>query len=154
VIPNSVTYIDSGFYKCANLTSVTIGSEVETFDLLAFAGCNHIQSLIIADGATKIDSKTIDTIGCRDTLTEVTIPDSVTRIGINAFYKCANLSQITIPKTVTRIENLAFVGCEGLNTIHYTGTTEEWEKMYFGMDWNRGVPATEVVCANGTVSLK
>jgi len=39
----------------------------------------------------------------RTSVTSVTIPDSVTTIGTNAFYNCTNLTSVTIPDSVTNI---------------------------------------------------
>ena len=41
-------------------------------------------------------------------LTSVTIPNSVTSIGSNAFYGCTSLTSVTIPNSVTSIGESAF----------------------------------------------
>eukprot|EP01051_Picozoa_sp_SAG22_P010281 SAG22_NODE_914_length_6519_cov_1.701713_2_plen_73_part_00 len=46
----------------------------------------------------------------------VTIPDSVTEIGYNAFYRCSSLASVTIPDEVTKIGYEAFRGCLALPT--------------------------------------
>ncbi len=50
-------------------------------------------------------------------LTSVTIPNSVTSIGNSAFSNCFGLTSITIPNSVTSIGNYAFYGCTGLTSI-------------------------------------
>ncbi|MBO4715189.1 MAG: leucine-rich repeat protein, partial [Verrucomicrobia bacterium] len=50
-------------------------------------------------------------------LTEITIPDTVTSIGCRAFENCTGLTEITIPDTVTSIEWGAFSGCRSLTAI-------------------------------------
>ena len=47
----------------------------------------------------------------------VTIPNSVTSIGVEAFAGCSNLSSITIPNSVTSIGEGAFSGCSILSSI-------------------------------------
>ena len=51
------------------------------------------------------------------TLTSVTIGNSVTSIGNNAFEHCKGLTSITIPNSVTSIGDDAFYGCSGLEGI-------------------------------------
>ena len=55
-------------------------------------------------------------MGC-SSLTEVTIPSSVTSIGVYAFYSCSSLTKITIPSSVTSIGVGVFDGCSSLVSI-------------------------------------
>ena len=50
-------------------------------------------------------------------LTSITIPNSVTSIGVHAFYNCTNLTSIILPNSVSSIGDEAFNGCTGLTTI-------------------------------------
>lgn len=52
-------------------------------------------------------------------LTSVTIPDSVTSIGKEAFYRCKNLSSATIGDGVTTIGEKAFYQCSNLSTVTF-----------------------------------
>ena len=51
-----------------------------------------------------------------NSLTSVTIPDSVTTIGGMAFY-CNSLTSVTIPDSVTTIRGYAFYSCNSLTSI-------------------------------------
>ena len=53
---------------------------------------------------------------CAD-LTSISLPNSVTEIGRQAFSGCTGLSSITIPNLVTKIDYRAFSGCTGLTSI-------------------------------------
>lgn len=55
-------------------------------------------------------------INC-DTLTSVTIPESVISIGNGAFTDCNNITTIIIPNSVTFIDDFAFLSCTSLATI-------------------------------------
>ena len=41
----------------------------------------------------------------------------VTEIGDHAFYYCDSLTSVTIPNSVTEIEDCAFEGCRGLTSV-------------------------------------
>ena len=51
-------------------------------------------------------------------VTKATIPDSVTKISMEAFADCTSLIAVTIPDSVTEIDSNAFTGCTSLETIH------------------------------------
>ena len=127
-IPNGVTVIPfSAFSWCSSLTSVTIGNSVTSIGRVAFTGCTG--------------------------LTSITISNSVKSIGDSAFKGCTGLTSITIPDSVTYIDDSAFKGCSGLTSITFKGTIEEWNTVSKGTNWKAGIPATQVICKDGTVSI-
>ena len=130
VIPmdGSVTSIgQNAFYNCTGLTSVVIPNSVTSIDSSAFSGCTG--------------------------LTSVTIPDSVTSIGAWAFQRCTGLKSVTIGNGVTSIGDFAFEDCTGLTSITFNGTKAQWNAILKGTDWKKNIPATEVVCTDGRVSI-
>lgn len=56
--------------------------------------------------------------GC--SITSITIPNSVTTIGEEAFSGCSNLSNITIPNSVNIIGDGTFSGCRNITTVTIT----------------------------------
>ena len=56
-------------------------------------------------------------------LTSVAIPDSVTEIGVQAFYKCSSLTSITIGDSVTTIGDSAFRYCSSLTSVYCKALT-------------------------------
>lgn len=50
-------------------------------------------------------------------LEKINLPESITTIGVIAFYECPALTSITIPESVTEICDYAFAGCDALTSI-------------------------------------
>jgi hypothetical protein len=70
-------------------------------------------SVVIPHGVTSIPDNAFD--GCTE-LTTVTIPDSVTSIGVRAF-AYTSLTSVTIPANVTIIEDVTFYYCTSLTSV-------------------------------------
>jgi len=131
-IPNSVTSIGYGaFYGCTGLTSITIPNSVTSIGDEAFYRCvvtkenfnnqSNIppSGLIVCDVRTESgfcikDNALVKYLGKERT---ITIPNSVTSIGDEAFYRCSKLTSITIPNSVTNIGDDAFADCSGLTSV-------------------------------------
>ena len=73
-----------------------------------------IESYIIPDSVTKIGDYAF--FRC-SSLSDIVIPDSVTDIGKCAFESCSSLSSVVIPDSVTDIGDYAFAGCSSLSNI-------------------------------------
>lgn len=73
--------------------------------------------------------------GCIDnTAVSIIISDEydglpVSSINAEVFQNCKSLSEITIPASVTRIAKNAFRNCIKLKTINYLGKEEQWNKI-------------------------
>ena len=102
ILPNSVTSIEpEAFFNCSNLSSIKIESGNSYYD-----SRNDCNAIIEKSTNTLI-------VGCKNTI----IPNSVTSIGENAFYKCSGLTSINIPNSVKSIDSRAFAVCSGLTSI-------------------------------------
>lgn len=179
VIPS--TYSGSPVTKIANnafhghttMKSISIPSTVKTIGSSAFSYCSSLQSIIIPQSVTSIGDNSFYncdslrsvafqnrniTIGASafddcDNLQDVTLPLDLKVIQPLTFQNCHSLTTITIPNRVTSIHYQSFLNCTSLKTIIFSGTTSEWRSIKFGPSWRDGVPATEVICSNGTISL-
>jgi len=149
ILPESVTRIgDEAFYYCINLAGVTIGKNVTDIGAWAFSDCDNLTAINVSANNTTYSSDNgilynknkTTLILCPSGKTTVTMPDSVTRIGDNAFNfsskltnvtiginvesigenafnNCTNITNIIIPESVKSIEDQAFVNCTGLTSI-------------------------------------
>ena len=87
---------------------------VERIGDMAFSECDSLTSITIPNSVTTIGSGAFK--HC-ESLTSITIPDSLTSIGEETFLDCESLTSITIPDGVTSIGEWAFAGCESLTSI-------------------------------------
>ena len=122
-------YIVSGIGTCTD-TDIVIpekynGYPVTTIGVQAFYGAN-ITSVTIPDSVTSIGD---DAFSYCTSLTSITIPDSVTSIGICAFRGCTGLTQVIVGSNVTEIDDVAFHNCTALRSVYYMGSAENWKNV-------------------------
>lgn len=70
------------------------------------------------------------------TFTSISIPNSVTYIGEEAFACCYGLTTITIPQSVTTIENSAFYECRNLTSVTIPNNVKSIGKCAFAYCYN------------------
>ena len=109
---DSTSAITSGEITLTDLVSVEIGDCVTEIGNGAFDGANSLTSMTISNSVTTIGESAL--VGCG--FSNITIPNSVTSIGNGAFMYCTSLTSITIPDSVTSINNDVFSSC-GLISI-------------------------------------
>ena len=117
--PGTFSSYDS-FSGCANVTSITIGNNVETIPAYAFRGCTGEGTLVIPDSVTSIGAYAF--YGC-DGFTSISFGSGVTTIGSYAFAYCTGVYSVTIPANVTSIEAYAFSNCTDLTTVYFARST-------------------------------
>lgn len=93
--------------------AIHICRDVTSIGSYAFSDTN-LSEVKIPDSVTKIGNDAF--CGCTN-LASITIPDSVTEIGSGAFSGCTSLASVTIPDSVTDIGRAAFAGCPKLVDI-------------------------------------
>ena len=116
---NITTIGNSAFYDCRGLKNVTIPQSVTSIGDSAFGECSSLETLSLGENIKTIgDSAFYHCINLgKDDLTSVTIPQSVTSIGKDAFRFCNNMKSLTINGAIESMGARAFAGCISLKTL-------------------------------------
>ena len=170
-IPSSVTSIgEQAFAGCSNLATISTHYFIEYIGYRAFADTlwfqNQPDGMIywhqhaysykgrISDAFT-LNTGTYSIVGGafynQQRLTNITIPDSVERIGSYAFHQCTGLTNVTIGSGVKTIEPYAFWYCRKLTSIEYNGTKAQWKAIQKGLSWNLSTGNYTIHCTDGDI---
>ncbi|MBQ4058347.1 MAG: leucine-rich repeat protein [Lachnospiraceae bacterium] len=114
------------FAGCTSLEELEIPNTVETviryYDGMTinklvspFEGCSNLQKVILQEGMKNVPSCLFK--WCTTGLEEVVLPNSIIKIGENAFNSCRDLKTIDLPDGLAEIEEAAFIACSSLESI-------------------------------------
>ena len=113
-------------------SNVTIPSELDGHTVTAIGNWSFYSSAVkivtIPDTVTSIGE---NAFAICFNLESITIPDSVTSIGKNAFESCAFIKKIIMPKDVTSIKYGTFLACLNLNSVTLSNSITSIEKSAF-----------------------
>lgn len=137
----------NSFGTCKSLETIELPASLNSFDYRAFTGCTALAEINVRQGNEVYSSErgvvfsadkktliicppgfagekytipdTVEKIGNNafsgnQGLTEVIIPESVNNIGLSAFRECQGLQRVTIPDSVTYLGANAFYNCPAL----------------------------------------
>lgn len=142
-IGKNITEINSAF-NCRHLTNVYYKGSLESWCKITFGDDEFSNPLCYAHNFYIRDELVQDII-IPNTISEIkdnafygwnginiTIPDSIIKIGKRAFYNCTNITNITIPQSVTEIGAGAFGGCFRLVEVYNKSSLPVWKNEYCG----------------------
>ena len=125
IVEGVVSIGDYAFMHCSALTSVTVPTSLKSVGSRAFDYCYNIKSVNIKDltawlninfsvfGGNIPGTKYLN----GQPITEVTIPESVTKINTYSLAGLNLLTSVTIPDWVTDIGYYAFLSCKLLSSV-------------------------------------
>ncbi len=119
----------NAFSECTALKSVTFGDNLTSISYGVFSGCTGIKDVYLSNIKAWCET---EFVGYNSNpmfyaenvylggalLTDLVVPDGVTRIGLYAFYDCDTLKSVKLPNSVTYIGNYAFAYCRSLESIN------------------------------------
>lgn len=122
VIPDSVRSIAKyAFLSCTKLSSITIGNGVtSTTGTNVFGGCTNLKSVYISNlaafcgisfynhnySAPFVYYANLYLNNVK--VTDLIVPDGITRISNNAFRNCTSITSVVLPDSITSIESYGF----------------------------------------------
>ena len=154
-LPSSLTTIgDRAFANCRTIKTLEIPSGLTKMGECVFSWCSGLSSIEVSGGNTVFesngsnaiiekDNKTL-IIGCSNTtipsgvevigaesfcnlnIKDIIIPNTVKRIGNNAFSSCRFLAEIILPEGVEAVGSNAFYNCEKLVSITFPNSLKSF----------------------------
>ena len=135
-IPGGVQNISPGAFKNSGLTEVILKEGVMSLSNNSFDGClllkkvtfpttmktiggfsnTGIKEIAFAEGATPEAISDYAFLNC-DSLSTITLPNSIKSLGTGAFYDCDTLKTVKLPTGITKIAKQAFYHCSFLQSI-------------------------------------
>lgn len=131
VLPNTISALGTGCFLSAYITTLTIPPLITVLSRSAFSyiqpGYNDETgeeipiNIILPQNLIKIGSSCFE--GAQ--IKQITIPDTVTEIGENAFYYCDRLASITLPSNLQKISDRMLNSCVSLTSITIPASVTE-----------------------------
>ena len=144
VIPEKLTYKgrtykvteigDYAFSDCSRITSVTIPASVWHIGINAFGGCCGLKEVHISNLSAWCELSFWDALDDSgespfnyaeelylngELVTDLVVPEDVTKIGAHAFEGYEKLKSVVLPKGIDAIFKSAFRGCSNLKSINF-----------------------------------
>lgn len=110
-------------WDSTKIKKVIVNNGVTSIGDDAFLNCTLLTSITLPDTLTEIGISAFNNTN----LSSIVLPDSVTHLGSHVFYDCKNLSSVTLSKGLASIPEYAFQNCTSLTSITLPDTLTEIE---------------------------
>ena len=102
-------------FDFSKITKVVVGDGITSVADSAFGyRFKALETVELPDSVTKIGSEAFSDCG---SLEKINIPKGLTSIGDNAFFYCQNLKNIKLPETLTKLGDDAFSSCSSIKEM-------------------------------------
>ena len=116
------------FLECTRLEEITLPASLTGDASEMFSGCKSLKKVNFAEGATTIPNGLFKNMS----ITTFECPDSITRIGNEAFQNCSNLESVVLSKNLEKIGESAFENCTKITEVELPETLKIMENDYYG----------------------
>lgn len=131
-LPSCLTQIGEKAFFCSPITKIIINSQNLIIGEEAFASTEHLDSVIVNEGASvlEIKERAFQNSG---NLHKFLVNGTVTKIGVRAFEGAGNLNELIVSNTgsISIIEEYAFQNCNNLHTVTLRGSLSSIGKNAF-----------------------
>ena len=131
VLPNTISVLGKSCFNSAYITTLTVPPLVTVLPESAFLYIRPVYNdetgeklpinIILPQNLTEIGAQCFE--GAQ--IKQITIPDTVTEIGDNAFNYCEQLASIALPPNLQKISNRILAGCMSLTSITIPASVTE-----------------------------
>lgn len=127
-LPSSLIKIGrDAFERCGKIKQIHFSEGLQVIGSYAFGSC-PVGELDLPNTLTKIGGNAFSGF---DRLVELNLPDSIVSIGTRAFYKCSSLRSVKLPAHLKVISELMFGYCESMEHVQMPQDLEEIERYAF-----------------------
>ena len=95
------------------MDSFTIPQGITTIEARTFSGCDKLTNITIPNSVEKIGAGAFESCGFKS----IIIPENVKSIGYQAFVWCRELLSITLPNSLVEISEYAFDECKSIEAV-------------------------------------
>ena len=145
-LPDGITFLGGDPFMAGDVVMNESG--------FAFDKCTSLVTLTLPGGLERLPSYWWN--GGRDeneALTSIVISEGTKRIAKAAIMEHLSLTQITLPASITNIDQAAIFNCPKLTEIYFNGTKEQWNRIEKHQSWCVQCPITVIHCSDGDVSV-
>ena len=144
---------EATFKNCKNLASVAINSKnLPSLAVELFAGCSALEEITVPASTTTISTSVFKDCTNLKKVTFATATNGTTKlryVHANAFENCTSLTELTLPATVTTLGANVFSGWTATQTVN-TGIAESAVPSTWDENWRTGCDANVVWASSAT----
>lgn len=139
--PASVVDVDAAMVSGNNLTSIAVDPNNPVLSSVDGNLYAYDNAYLISYACAKIDNS-------------FDVPEGVQGILAFSFAGCSNLESISIPKSVTYIGVQLFYYSPNIEILYYDGTIEDWKRIDKEDNWNAETESIfTIICTDGTIAM-
>lgn len=121
-VPESVTTFGTGVFAfCTSLLKAVINAKLLELPDYTFQSCSSLSDLTLPDSLTRLGKTSLKGLA----IESIEVGSNVKTIDDSCFDSCTSLKEVSLPEGLTRIGNTAFTACSSLETINIPSTLED-----------------------------